>query len=94
LQQKGAGKGGTVYICQAVPSVPWGYRQLCQPLHARASTQVRAVTVQHGPPAEEQDGAAPDIWGIKQDQEKKTSFVSLIAMPLAGARRHHNIQLL
>lgn len=57
------------------------------------STEVQTVTVQQRPSTKEQETTAPDIWSIKQDQEKKTAFVSLIAVPLAGARRHHSIRL-
>lgn len=96
MQQKGAGKRGGqsafVRPCHLFPQVTDSYTSPCMP-ELSSSTGARAVTVQHRPSTKEQDTAAPDIWSIKEDQEKKTAFVSLIAMPLAGARRHHNIWL-
>lgn len=94
--RKERGRGDTICTGQAVPAVPrvtGSYAGPCMP-ELGVSTQVRAVTVQHRPSAKEQGSIAPDIWGIKQGQEKKLTFVSLIAMPLAGAGRHHNIWLL
>lgn len=94
--RKEQGRGGQFAFVRRYhlfPQVTDSYASPCIP-ELTVCTQVRAVTVQHRPSTKEQDSTTPDISGIKQDQEKKPTFVSLIAMPLTRARRHHNIRLL
>lgn len=58
-----------------------------------ACTQVRVVAVQHRPSTTGQDSTAPGIWGVKEGQGKKLAFFSLVAAPLAGARRLQHVRL-
>lgn len=93
--RKEQGRGGQyafVRACHLFPQVTDSYTSPCVP-ELSISTEVQAVTVQQRPSTKEQETTAPDIWSIKQDQEKKTAFVSLIAVPLAEARRYHSIRL-
>lgn len=88
------GRGGTACICQAVPSVPPGYKELYQPLHARAYPGEGCLCTGTNHPPRSKMVPRQTSGAIKKEQEQKAALVSLIAIPWAGIRRHENTQLL
>lgn len=80
-EQGSAGKAAFVRQCHLFLGLQTAKPEL------RGCTPVRAVPELHSASSTGQDSPAPGIWGIKESQEKKLLFFSLISVPLVGARR-------